>query len=212
MRVDGWCPVADMGECSVPEDSEVIVIYLRPAAILMSVLLSGCQHRDARSVLADKCAFASRYVAHVQGQGTKKVVFSTFPERIGESADIGGWDGSTTIGPVRPPRELIVQLIGQHGISALVSCPMLTARLRAKGMGVGQKAVAQSLDAGGGAAYTPPVVGVSLPSLSDDGNEAVLASSYVFGIEGAGSGDLIYFRRDSSGKWAVVSSSRLWVS
>jgi len=99
------------GGRGAPEDGGFVgMILSRSAAMLIVMSLSGCREHDARTALADKCVFASRYITYFQG--STKMVFSTLPEHIGESADIGGWDGSTTIGPVRPPRELIVQLIG----------------------------------------------------------------------------------------------------
>ena len=203
--------MADAGERGAAEDGGVVdLITARSAVTVLILSLGGCQRHDPGTILAEKCAFVARYISYLRG-GNTNLVFSTFQEQVGNRNGDAPED-VRAVGPSGAPRDLMLQLTRQHGVSALAVCLTLAAGLRSKGVRVGPQAVARSLEAGGRSAYSPPVVGVSLPALSDDGNEALLESSYVFGIEGAGSGGLIYFRRDSSGKWSVVSTSQLWVS
>jgi hypothetical protein len=119
-----------------------------------------------------------------------------------------------------PPQRLLRELSGR---SALGECPSVLALLRAKGAGFGSDAVAAGMEFDLRSvpnslnseepihAYRASIERFTLPVISADGRQAVLAADSQ-SDPATGSGSFFYLRRSGGRGWKVYGSALFWRS
>lgn len=190
------------------------------ALSLSALLLSACGTGVASGVRAAQpspgCALAESYLLSfpvVQNGGP--VVFSEDdqggPREDGrlEWRDMEAEESKPK--PIAgPPDELISGLRASAGVSAIKHCANVRKLLDSKGIRYGEGAV-NSGSSSNGALFKSAILGISLPVISKDGNEAVLVESFSAGML-LGRGNVTYLKRQPDGKWKVIGEAMLWVS
>ncbi|MDG5495517.1 hypothetical protein [Niveispirillum sp. BGYR6] len=193
---------------------------LRSLLALSVLLLSGFSAAAAENVPAAQpslgCALAESYLLSfpvVQNGGP--VVFSEDdqdgPREDGrlEWRDMGA-KGAEPKPIAGPSDELISSLRASGGASAIKHCANVRKLLDSKGIRYGEDAV-NSGSSSSGALFKSAILGISLPVISKDGNEAVLVESFSAGML-LGRGNVTYLKRQPDGTWKVVGEAMLWVS
>lgn len=155
-----------------------------------------------------KCAAALAYInAVISDKSGKQFVFSDDWESVSYPLTAGGWflPGRGTRGPA-PPRSMLIAAKRQGGRSAIKYCPSIQVRLKEGKIPFGVEAVSAAVKTARGRdfRYNVEIVGVSIPTLSKNGTEAVLYSSQVSGPL-AGGAYIYYMKCSSLGKWSIIS-------
>jgi hypothetical protein len=110
----------------------------------------------------------------------------------------------------QPPKSLFDRLEAAPESSALLTCPGLSRQAHALGFETGNGAERTAMrDALGRPirVYRSEIVGMSLPVLSADANEALVSYGTSRGL--VGYSGIIYLRRDSTGRWSVAGDEGL---
>ncbi|MQP65785.1 hypothetical protein GE253_10575 [Niveispirillum sp. SYP-B3756] len=195
-------------------------MMLRSLLALSVLLLPALSAAAADNVPAAQpspaCALAETYLLSfpvVQNGGP--VVFSEEdqggPREDGrlEWRDMGA-EGAEPKPIAGPPNELISGLRAGGGASAIKHCANVRKLLDSKGIRYGEDAV-NSGSSSNGALFKSAILGISLPVISKDGNEAVLVESFSAGML-LGRGNVTYLKRQADGKWQAIGEAMLWVS
>jgi len=111
-------------------------------------------------------------------------------------------------GEPKLPEPLLRKLQGKGG-SALKACPGMRADLTRRGVPHALDGRQHPVKLRGENSYDTERLGVALPVLSDDGREALIATSTVNAPEG-GMGQIVHLRRGFWG-WSVVARRMVWI-
>jgi hypothetical protein len=191
---------------------------LRSLLALSVLLLSACGTGAVGSIQAAQpspgCAFAESYIASFPSvQNGGRIVFTDADERLPDHPSRGEWMTSLDEKPQpapAPPTALLDDLKANAGISAVRVCANVRALLDRHAIPYGSDA-AYMATRGGGDLFGAAVLGVSLPSVSSDSNEAVLVTSMRAGPL-FGGGSIEYLKRTRGGKWNVFGVLEIWAS
>ena len=122
-------------------------------------------------------------------------------------------------GPDQPSRQgpgvsrwLSLKFAWAGGPSSITECSNVRRRLNQLHVPFGKAAVeraANRIDQYG--RYLREIDGVSLPIMSGDGNDALVAVSYVRAPLGGG-GHVIHLRRLKNARWMIVQKRQTWIS
>lgn len=165
------------------------------------------------------CEVAAAYAAIVVANANSRaVVFTADDEPFYGPIAGGEWFMMNSQRPTSatpPPAALVKRLEDQGNRNAVGRCLSVRKLLDGRSIGYGQKKVdAQTkLDAFKKPAelFRATIQTISVPVVSVDGKQAVLASSAISGPLAAG-GMLELLNRQPDGSWKVVAFSPLWVS
>jgi hypothetical protein len=176
----------------------------------MPLLLLAAPVRSAPPVERG-CEASAAFVAYTLAEaGSRPLAFSTH-QMVVEFGN-AKWADPKGDGPAKhPPGDLAGLLNGRMPADAVSACPAVQSLLAAHGVAFDPAAATAATQLDGKRSYRATVVTVSVPVLSHDGKQAVLASSQVSGPL-AGAGSVFYLQRDGAGHWTVVSRLPLWVS
>lgn len=162
----------------------------------------------------DACTVAVRFVEHWLGQlrPGRPVVFSDTPDVTPNSPAPGPWFKLTGQYGEAPARDLLEKGQDMPRDSAVARCPALRAYLDRARIRYGAKAVAETVaHADGEHAYPADILGLTLPSLSPDGKQALTMTSFQ-SAPLSGLGQFFLLERQDDGGWPVISAQRLWIS
>lgn len=190
---------------------------MRRAWILLSCVLPCCSpggtaaDAPATARLDDACTVAVRFTeSWLRERGGKPVILSDEPESALPRPGAGGWWMPAGGAGEAPSPALLNATLSKD--SALARCPALRAYLEHARIPHGAGAVRAAV-AGLGAedSYPAAIFSLTLPSVSADGTEALVATGLMLGPE-AGGGELLLLRRRPDGGWRAVSSQPSWIS
>ena len=120
-------------------------------------------------------------------------------------------NGEKTVSARPPPASLVKKLQDQGNRNAVARCASVRRLLDAHGIAYGARAVNAAVKPDPSELFEATVLTISLPVVSVDGKQALLASSGVSGPL-AGAGFLQFLEVQPDGRWRAVASSSLWVS
>ena len=128
------------------------------------------------------------------------------------------WRTPPTLGAFRqdwkraaPPDSLLQLYLSRAANSPLEACPSLTRILDRRGVAYGPQAESRRQRESGAAGGAADALIVSLPAVSEDGQEAIVDIGRTCpGL--CGYGMFVYFRRDGQGQWQRAGYSRGWIS
>jgi hypothetical protein len=189
--------------------------------ILLTPLLLSCSpdapdksKAQAAAPVDDACTVAVRFVDHWlhQLRGGRPVVFSDTPDITPNSPAPGPWFKLTGEYGEAPPAAMLANGVDRPRDSAVARCPALRAYLDRAKIPYGAKAVAAATDnADGDNAYPADILGLTLPSVSQDGTRALTTTSFQSGPL-SGLGQFFLLKRQGDGGWPPISAQRLWIS
>ena len=184
-------------------------------------LLPSCSPGDpgkskgaAAVPIDDACTVAVRFVDHWLGQlrAGRPVVFSDTPDVTPNSPAPGPWFKLTGQYGAAPMPALLEKGADMPRESAVARCPALRAYLDRAKIRHGAAAVAETVaHADGERAYPADILGLTLPSLSPDGRQALTMTS-VQSAPLSGLGQFFLLERQDNGGWPVISAQRLSIS
>jgi hypothetical protein len=143
--------------------------------------------------------------------GNHPIILTEGPEITAPRPHAGAWQAMAGAGGTPSPAMLKVGATLSTD-SAVARCPALRAYLDRRHIGHGasaERAVAGKFQAE--QSYPLAVLSMSLPGVSPDGGEALVATGSLFGPE-AGGGELRLLRRKPDGSWSTVSAQRTWIT
>ncbi|NML06088.1 hypothetical protein [Sphingomonas sp. G-3-2-10] len=178
-------------------------------------LVSGCSPAADKQVAqtpSSPCDVAAAYLdAMLLESRNTKFIFANDEEQVGTLSVNGEWYGEGTNQRVPGPDPARFTAAASK-LSSVGACPAVRQKLDRYGVAYGEKAVAAAIaDTGDGEGYRATILNFSLPLISRDGTEAIVATSSVSAPEG-GAGSLRHLKRRSDGRWEAVSESGLWIS
>lgn len=188
------------------------------AAIPLSILTSACGSTATPSrpnPAAIACDVAAAYAQIViEKADGKPVVFTTDDQPFSAPVVGGEWwkmEGELPRAVAAPPAALVKRLEDQGNRNAVSRCSSLRKLLGSRQIGYGRQAVDAVNSSDPSRLFKASIQTISLPVVSEDGRQAVLASSGVSGPL-AGGGFLQLLERQDTGQWKVVAFSPLWVA
>lgn len=189
--------------------------------MLLLALLSSCSSgspgkskADMAAAVDDACTVAVRFVDSwlKRRSGGRPVVFSDTPDSLFNSPAPGPWFKLTGEYGTTPSRALLAKAPEMTRDSAVARCPSLRAYLDRAHIPYGAKAVADTTRApDANSLYPADVLGVTLPSVSPDGSQALTMTSFQSGPM-SGIGQFFLLERQPDGGWPAVSMQNLWMS
>lgn len=162
----------------------------------------------------DACTVAVRFVEGWlrDRHSDRPVVFSDAADTTPNNPAPGPWFKFTGEYGSAPAPELLAKGPEMVRDSAVARCPVLRAYLDRAHISHGAKAVAGIVAGASGAdVYRADVLGISLPSLSPDGSQALAITSIQSGPL-SGLGQFFLLERQDDGGWTAISTQRLWIS
>jgi hypothetical protein len=97
-------------------------------------------------------------------------------------------------------------------VSAIATCSAIRTLLRSKAVEFGDAAVGRAQRGSGSSLrYSATIRSVSLPTISQNGRNALLIASEVSGAT-AGGQEMVYLRRIATGTWVIVGTAVLTVA
>lgn len=192
---------------------------LFPLASLLTTVLSvsACgtadqRLPDAKAAVCDvAAAYANNLIVEAKGH---PIVFTTADQSFVGPISGGDWwtiDEKRPRSAKSPPLVLVKKLEVQGNLNAVARCPSVRSLLDQQHIGYGSKAVDAADSGDSGKLFTASINTISMPIVSADGKQAVLASSGVSGPL-AGGGFVQFLERQPNGIWRVVAVSPLWIS
>lgn len=168
-------------------------------------------HASAASSACEvAAAYAETVIAEAQSQAA---VFAAIDEPFSAPLAGGQWvmadERSRSATP--PPAALIKRLQDQGDRDAVTRCALVQELLDRRRINYGSKAVDAVSSPNSSEMFEASIHTISMPVVSVNGRQAVLASSVVSGPL-AGSGFLQLLERQPNGKWKVVAFSPLWIA
>ncbi len=161
------------------------------------------------------CEVAAAYVQIVISEAKNRpVVFTTNDEPF--NAPLAGGEWSKRTGELQqvaapPPVALVKRLEDRGNLNAVSRCLSVRKLLKSHHIGYGPEAVDAVNSPDPSQLFKASIHTISVPVVSANGKQAVLASSSVSGLL-AGAGFLHFLERQSDGSWTVVAFSLLWVA
>lgn len=153
------------------------------------------------------CDVAAAYAQTVITEAKNRaVVFTVDDEAFTSPITGGGWwrmDGDRPKPATPPPAALIKRLEYQGSRNAVPRCPSVRKLLDHQHIGYGPEAIHAVTSENPSELFKARVHTISMPVVSADGKQAVLASSGVSGLL-AGGGFLQLLERQPDGNWKVL--------
>lgn len=188
---------------------------MRLASMLVLCMLPGCSPGGGVSSVAkdDACTVAVRFTeGWSRERGGNPVVFSDEPESSVPRPLPAAWR-LLSGDPGGAPSPSTLRTAGTlPTASAVARCPALRALLDRGRIKHGADAIKAAVDGrGADDSYPIEIFSLSLPSVSADGTEALVATGTVWGPE-AGGGQILLLKRQADGSWHAVSGQPTWIS
>lgn len=187
---------------------------MRLAPMFLLCAVQGCSPGGTGSSMrADACTIAVRFTEAWLGErGGGPVVISDAPESAPPRPVPGAWRSPSGAPGEAPSSSMMAAAATLSADSAVARCPALRAYLERARIPYGASAVkAVAEGRAPGDSYPAEIFSLSLPSVSADGTEALVATGTVLGPE-AGSGAILLLKQQSGGSWRVVSIQPSWIS
>lgn len=183
-------------------------------AILALALAPGAARHEPAPLAAgteEQCAVALGYVQTILAKvANRNIVFTDQPEFVPSLPTRAEWYDSTAKQWVpAPAAELVASASAE---SAVATCGSVQAWLRGKGIRYGEAAV-ESATRGipWNGTYRAVILGLSLPAISADHQEAVMVTSSYSGPLGGG-GNMLHLKRTPEGVWKQAATVGLYIS
>lgn len=186
------------------------------SALIAAPLLCSAQAAPADDALSIRCAAAIDVVAELtKEKGRLPLVFSDSDEMMLGGLPATPWRKVGAKGETIQPLPALLSRFDKMGSrpSAVKQCATVRAYLDQRKIAYAKAAVKRAVGNGrkSDREYTARIVGLSLPEVSEDGNDAiVIFSSVLAPLDGIGYA--LYLRRGADGHWANIGFSQLWIS
>lgn len=171
---------------------------------------AGAVRSAPRAQASDlRCEVALSYTKDVLAEyGGKRLVFGAGEPDLFDLAQSGWWvpDSDRPTPATPPPPGLEDRLHDEGNTSAVEHCRSVRKLLQSRGLSFGTRAARTVRAENRRRNYRAAIVHVSLPVVSEDGRQAILAFSH----SGAGA-SLDFLQRQADGRWRVVATRPLGV-
>lgn len=140
------------------------------------------------------------------------IVFSTEPfDLIADMDQVIPFDSGKLTAAALPPQPLLDRARQQGATNAVAQCDAVRNFANVRRVPFGTEALANRRSQNVDGAFASSIVGVSLPSISDDGRRALIGLTIASGMLDGG-GMMLLMEKQANNRWQVIAEYRIYVS